>query len=99
MFTAIPFLAIIVVAYNVIALLTGPALSHTVMSATLPSGAAWTLTLGDLLILVGISLLFLEIVEASRSRRAGSITRCRWCCSSSPCSNSCSFQPAARACS
>lgn len=41
------------------------------MSATRPSGAAWTLTLGDLLILVGISLLFLEIVNASRSRRAG----------------------------
>src|SRR5512132_4364155 len=42
MFRAIPFLAIIVIAYNVIALLTGPALSSTVMSATLPSGAAWT---------------------------------------------------------
>jgi hypothetical protein len=31
MFGAIPFLAIIVIAYNVIALLTGPALSHAVM--------------------------------------------------------------------
>ena len=99
MFKAIPFLAIVVIAYNVIALLTGPALSSAVMSATLPSGAAWTLTLGDLLILAGISLLFLEIVKASRSRRAGSITRCRWCCLSSHCWNSCWCRPAARACS
>ena len=71
MFRAIPFLAIIVIAYNVIALLTGPALSSAVVAATLPSGAAWTLDVGDLLTLVGISLLFLEIVKASRSRRAG----------------------------
>lgn len=71
MFGAIPFLAIIVIAYNVIALLTGPALSHAVMSATLPSGAAWTLDVGDLLIIVGIALLFLEIAKATRSRRAG----------------------------
>ena len=35
MFRAIPFLAIIVIAYNIIALLTGPALSAAVMSATL----------------------------------------------------------------
>jgi hypothetical protein len=77
MFRAIPFLAIIVIAYNVIALLTGPALSSTVMSATLPSGAAWTLTLGDLSILAGISLLFLEIVRPAGRGGRGSITRCR----------------------
>ena len=71
MFRAIPFLAIIVIAYNVIALLTGLALSGAMMSATLPSGAAWTLTVGELLILAGIALLFLEIVKASRSRTAG----------------------------
>ena len=33
MFRAIPFLAIIVIAYNVIALLTGPALSAAVIAA------------------------------------------------------------------
>jgi hypothetical protein len=71
MFRAIPFLAIIVIAYNVIALLTGPAMSDAVMSATLPSGAAWTLSVGDLLILAGVFLLFLEIVKASRTRQAG----------------------------
>lgn len=71
MFRAIPFLAIVVIAYNVVALLTGPALSASLMSATLPSGTAWTLTMGDLLILVGVALLFLEILKASRTRRAG----------------------------
>jgi hypothetical protein len=71
MFRSIPFLVIVVIAYNVIALVTGPALSAAVISATLPSGAAWTLSVGDLLILAGVALLFLEIVKASRSRRAG----------------------------
>lgn len=71
MFKAIPFLAIIVIAYNVVALVTGPALSTAVTSATLPSGVAWTLTVGDLLVLAGICLLFLEIIKASRSRTAG----------------------------
>lgn len=64
-------MAIIVIAYNVIALVTGPALNTAVTSATLPSEAAWTLTAGDLLILAGLCLLFLEIVKASRSWRAG----------------------------
>jgi hypothetical protein len=99
MFKAIPFLAIVVIAYNVIALLTGPALSSAVMSATLPSGAAWTLTLGDLLILAGISLLFLESSRPAARDGRGSITRCRWCCLSSHCWNSCWCRPAARACS
>ena len=71
MFTAIPFLAIIVIAYNIIALLTVPALTTAVFSATLPSGSPWTLTLGDLLVLIGIWLLFLEMVKATRARRAG----------------------------
>ena len=71
MFTAIPFLAIVVVAYNIIALLTGPALSSAVFGATLPSSIAWALSLGDLLILIGIGLLFVEMVKATRARRAG----------------------------
>jgi hypothetical protein len=71
MFRSIPFLVIVVIGYNVIALVTGPALSAAVMAATLPSGAAWSLSVGDLLILAGVALLFFEIVKASRSRRAG----------------------------
>ena len=65
------------IAYNVIALFTGPALSSAVTSATLPSGAAWTLTAGDLLVLAGISLLFLEIERPASRGGRGSITRCR----------------------
>lgn len=70
MFTAIPLLVLIVGAYNVVTMLTGPALGATLMAATLPSGTAWTLNVGELLILAGIALLFLEILKASRSRRA-----------------------------
>lgn len=68
---AIPLLAIILVVYNIIVFLTGPALGAAIWSATLPSGAAWTLTVGDLIILAGILLLFLEILKASGARRAG----------------------------
>jgi hypothetical protein len=71
MFKAIPFLAIIVIVYNVIVLITGPALATALWSATLPSGAAWALGLGDIIILGGILLLFLEILKATHSRRAG----------------------------
>jgi hypothetical protein len=42
MFRAAPLVAIIVIAYNVIALVTGPALNAAAISATLPSEAAWT---------------------------------------------------------
>jgi hypothetical protein len=73
MFAFIPFLTIVVVAYNVIALLTGPSLATAVTGARLPSGADWVLTVGDLLILAGIALLFLEILKASRSARTSGL--------------------------
>jgi len=71
MFKAIPFLAIVVIAYNVVVMVSDSGLGSGLLSIPLPSGAIWTLTTGDLLILVGIGLLFFEIVKAGRTRRAG----------------------------
>jgi len=57
MLRSVPFLAIVVIADTVIALVNGLALSTAVVSATRPSGAAWTLSFSDLLIVAGVVLL------------------------------------------
>ncbi|MFO1153696.1 MAG: hypothetical protein U1E42_08550 [Rhodospirillales bacterium] len=68
MFKAIPSLLIVIIAYHVVIMIGEATLASQVMAATLPSGAAWFLTVGDLLILVGIALLAFEIIKASRWR-------------------------------
>lgn len=73
MFAFVPFLAIVVIAYNVVVLLTGPSLATTVAGTRLPSGADWALSVGDLLILIGVGLLFLEILKASRAGRTSGL--------------------------
>lgn len=71
MLKEIPLLVIVVVAYNIIVIVSNTALGAGLISMRLPSGADWTLTVSDLLILVGLGLLFVEIVKAGRARRAG----------------------------
>ncbi|MGE0845149.1 MAG: hypothetical protein AB7L41_02705 [Flavobacteriaceae bacterium] len=43
-----------------------------VFSTTMVSGAAWTMTYGDLIVLLSLALLFLEVVKATRTG-AGSV--------------------------
>ncbi len=45
-------------------------LQNQILSLDMMSGAIWTLSLGDLLILVGLAMLFVEILKATRSSRA-----------------------------
>ncbi|QLH40639.1 MAG: hypothetical protein HWD60_19240 [Defluviicoccus sp.] len=71
MLKAIPLLVIVIIAYNVVVIVSGIAIDAGLFSMRLPSGADWMLTLGDVLILIGLGLLFVEIVKAGRSRRAG----------------------------
>ena len=70
MFRSIPFLLIVIVAYHLVVMVADTALATMTIAATLPSGAAWSLSIGDLLVLAGIALLSFEIVKASRSRQA-----------------------------
>lgn len=82
MFTALPLMIIPFTLYNLAIFgfagnaATGGApenaagpLGTVVMSLQMLSGAEWTMTLGDLLIVAGLFFLFLEILKASRNGR------------------------------
>ncbi len=43
------------------------ALDNTVLSQAMLSGATWTLSLGDLFIVIALVLLFFEILKATRN--------------------------------
>jgi hypothetical protein len=73
MLKAIPLLAIVVAVYNAFAFVAGPALTEVVSGITLPSGALWSPTVGDLLVCAGLVLLFLEIFKATIVSGASSL--------------------------
>ena len=62
---AFPFLALVVIAYNIFFVLGATATGAVVGNVRLPSGAAWSVTAGDILVVSGLALLFVEIVSAS----------------------------------
>jgi len=73
---ALPIPVLVLLAYNAVVLLGGdPAVKlHTVVfGAPLASGAAFTLTTGELLVLMGVVALFIEVVKATRSSMASAV--------------------------
>ena len=73
---ALPIPVFVLLAYNAVVLLGGdPAatLPTVVLRASLVSGAAFTLTTGELLILMGVVALFIEVVKATRSSMASAV--------------------------
>ena len=62
---AFPFLALVVIAYNIFFVLGATAIGSVVGNVRLPSGAVWAITAGDLLVISGLALLFVEMVSAS----------------------------------
>ncbi len=82
MLIAIPLLLIPVVLYNVVILFgaggeglvdAGALLGDPVFSITMTSGAQWTIGAGDLILFVGLVLLFFELVKSTSSQRAAII--------------------------
>lgn len=73
MIAAIPLMLIPLALYN-LALLGflggGLALEGEVLSLSMLSGAVWTLSLGDLFILIALFVLFFEIIKATRTHSA-----------------------------
>jgi hypothetical protein len=72
----LPIPLFVLLAYNAVALLSpDPAvtLPAVVLRASLASGAAFTLTAGEGLILLGVAALFMEVVKATRSSRASAV--------------------------
>jgi hypothetical protein len=66
----IPFLAIIVIAYNVLAFSAGTVLSKPIWGMQLVSGAQWSFTVSDLLLCAAVVLLYIELFKATRTSTA-----------------------------
>lgn len=64
---SLPLLALVIVAYNVIIFLTGTTMETALVPVSLVSGAVWTLTVGDTLLILGLIVLFVELVGATRT--------------------------------
>lgn len=73
MIALIPLLIIPFILYNLamLGLMGGgiAALQNQILSLNMMSGAVWTLSLGDLFILIALVLLFVEILKATRASR------------------------------
>src|SRR3546814_15226739 len=69
----IPLLAFALAAYAVFALIAGSLLTAPIVEATLPSGAVWSFVFGDLVVALGLVLLFLEILKATRTSVAAAL--------------------------
>jgi hypothetical protein len=71
LFNIFPKMIIPVIIYSVVAFIWGgEIMTSVVFSPTMVSGAVWTLTVGDLLIILGLVFLFIETVKAAGSGTA-----------------------------
>ena len=71
MLAAIPLMIVPLIGYNLIlvGLFGGgiAGLGSTITSLSMMSGATWTMSMGDLLIVVALALLFVEVLKATRT--------------------------------
>ncbi len=66
-FIGFPLLLIPFAIYNIVVfLMPGVSFTEPLMTVPMLSGAEWKISLGDLLVMLGILLLFLEILKATR---------------------------------
>lgn len=76
MLTALPLMIIPFLLYNlamVAGMGTGPGLTGDMFSVNMLSGAHWTMSFGDGLIVIGLVLLFIEILKSTRNGSASLI--------------------------
>lgn len=67
MLGTLPLMALVIIVYNVIVFLTGFTMESEVFSMTLISQAVWIVNIGDILLFFGFILLFLELINATRT--------------------------------
>lgn len=71
MLAAIPLMIVPFILYNVVIVgIVGagvPTLDATVTSLSMMSGAVWTMSVGDLLIVIALVVLFFEVLKATRT--------------------------------
>jgi hypothetical protein len=82
MFAALPLLALPVAIYNLIALTfagglkaadASPRLTQPLFSITMPSHVEWPVSLGDLVLVASLVVLFIELLKSTTSRTAAII--------------------------
>ncbi|HUO21217.1 MAG TPA: hypothetical protein VMU59_01720 [Caulobacteraceae bacterium] len=81
MFAVFPLLALVVLIYNLVALTIGgfkatdaqDQLTQPLFSVHMASGAAWSVGLGDLLLMASLVILFVELLKSTSSRRVAII--------------------------
>ena len=64
---AFPFLIVVILIYNLIVFLSATALGDTVLSVPMMSGAVLGVTIGDLVVLLGLVVLFIEVLKSARA--------------------------------
>jgi len=67
MLGSLPLLALVVIVYNMVVYLTGFTMDSTILDVKLVSGTTWIISLGDVLLTVGLLLLFLELVNSTKT--------------------------------
>jgi len=77
MLTNVPLMIVPFIVYNILIMFSGDATANeiwqeVIVSIPMLSGAVWNMTLGDLMVTMGLFLLFFEIMKATRVG-AGSI--------------------------
>ena len=65
---AFPVLAVVVAAYNFIVVLGSRAVGDVIREVTLPSGAIWPITLGDVFIVTALVLVLIEFASLGSGR-------------------------------
>jgi hypothetical protein len=64
-----PLIGLLAVVYLIVAAVFGNVLERTIFSLTLPSTANWTFRVRDLFLVLGLFLLYLEILKSTRTGR------------------------------
>lgn len=67
MLGTLPLMALVIIAYNIIVYLTGFTMDSQITTITLISGAIWTVTIGDAILFFGFILLFLELINSTKT--------------------------------
>ena len=67
MLGSLPLLALVIIVYNIVVYLTGFTMASTILEVKLVSGTTWIISLGDVLLMVALVLLFLELVNSTKT--------------------------------
>jgi hypothetical protein len=68
---SLPLFALVWILYNVVAVAgSAETLEQTLVGFTLISGANWTINVGELLIIIGLVVLFIEVFKSTRTSTA-----------------------------